>query len=62
MFCAIPPHPQFIFMMWYLVKHRDNFIFYLKLYYTMKCMFDIVFMYSLLILLIDVISVFASLS
>jgi len=22
---AIPPLPQYVFMAWYLVKHRDNF-------------------------------------
>jgi hypothetical protein len=26
---VIPPLPQYIFMAWYLVKHRDNFTFYL---------------------------------
>jgi len=25
----MPPLPQYIFMMWCLVKHRDNFTFYL---------------------------------
>jgi hypothetical protein len=25
---AIPPPPQYAFMAWYLVKHRDNFTFY----------------------------------
>jgi hypothetical protein len=25
---AIPPFPQYIFMAWCLVKHRDNFTFY----------------------------------
>jgi len=24
---AIPPLPQYIFMAWFLVKHRDNFTF-----------------------------------
>jgi hypothetical protein len=24
---------QYVFMAWYLVKHRDNFTFYLYLYY-----------------------------
>jgi hypothetical protein len=24
---AIPPLPQYAFMEWYLVKHRDNFTF-----------------------------------
>jgi hypothetical protein len=24
---AIPPLPQYVFMAWYLVKHRDNFTF-----------------------------------
>jgi hypothetical protein len=28
----IPPLPQYVFMEWYLVKHRDNFTFYLYLY------------------------------
>jgi hypothetical protein len=27
---AITPHPQCIFMEWYLLKHRDNFTFTLK--------------------------------
>jgi hypothetical protein len=27
---AIPPLPQYAFMVWYLVKHRDNFTFYFK--------------------------------
>jgi hypothetical protein len=26
---AIPPLPQYVFMAWCLVKHRDNFTFYL---------------------------------
>jgi hypothetical protein len=26
---AIPPLPQYTFMAWWLVKHRDNFTFYL---------------------------------
>jgi len=25
---AMPPLPQYIFMAWYLVKHRDNFTFF----------------------------------
>jgi hypothetical protein len=25
---AIPPRPLYIFMMWYLVKHTENFTFY----------------------------------
>jgi hypothetical protein len=25
---AIPPFPQYVFMAWCLLKHRDNFIFY----------------------------------
>jgi hypothetical protein len=24
---AIPPYPQYAFMAWFLVKHRDNFNF-----------------------------------
>jgi hypothetical protein len=24
---AIPPLPQYVFMAWFLVKHRDNFAF-----------------------------------
>jgi hypothetical protein len=24
---AIPPLPQYFFMVWYLVEHRDNFTF-----------------------------------
>jgi hypothetical protein len=28
---AIPPLLQYAFMAWYLVKHRDNFIFTLSL-------------------------------
>jgi hypothetical protein len=28
---AIPPLPQYVFMAWCLVKHRDNFNFYLYL-------------------------------
>jgi hypothetical protein len=24
---AIPPLPHYVFMAWYLVKHRDNFAF-----------------------------------
>jgi hypothetical protein len=27
---AIPPLPQYVFMAWCLVKHRDNFTFYDK--------------------------------
>jgi hypothetical protein len=27
---AIPPLPQYVFMAWWLVKHSDNFNFYLK--------------------------------
>jgi hypothetical protein len=27
---AIPPLPQYVFMAWCLVEHRDNFTFYLK--------------------------------
>jgi len=27
MYGAIPPLPQYVFMVWYLVKHRDNFTF-----------------------------------
>jgi hypothetical protein len=26
---AIPPLPQYVFMAWYLAKHRDKFTFYL---------------------------------
>jgi hypothetical protein len=26
---AIPPFPHYVFMAWCLVKHRDNFTFYL---------------------------------
>jgi hypothetical protein len=26
---AIPPLPQYVFMAWCLVKHRENFTFYL---------------------------------
>jgi hypothetical protein len=26
---ALPPLPQYVFMTWCLVKHRDNFTFYL---------------------------------
>jgi hypothetical protein len=26
---AIPPLPQYVFMVWCLAKHRDNFTFYL---------------------------------
>jgi hypothetical protein len=29
---AIPPLPQYIFMVWCLVKHSDNFTFYLLLF------------------------------
>jgi hypothetical protein len=29
---AIPPLPQFVFMAWCLVKHRDNFTFTLTSY------------------------------
>jgi hypothetical protein len=25
---AIPPLPQYVFMAWCLIKHRDNFTFY----------------------------------
>jgi hypothetical protein len=25
---AIPPHPQYAFMAWCLVKHRDSFAFF----------------------------------
>jgi hypothetical protein len=28
---AIPPFPRYVFMAWWLVKHRDNFSFYLYL-------------------------------
>jgi len=28
---AVPPLPQYVFMVWCLVKHRDNFTFYLYL-------------------------------
>jgi hypothetical protein len=27
---AIPPLPLYVFMAWYLVKHRDIFTFYVK--------------------------------
>jgi hypothetical protein len=27
---ATPPLPHYVFMEWYLVKHRDNFIFTLE--------------------------------
>jgi hypothetical protein len=27
MFEGIPPLPQYIFMIWYLVEHRNNFAF-----------------------------------
>jgi hypothetical protein len=27
---AIPPLPQYVFMVWYLVKHRDNCTFYMR--------------------------------
>jgi hypothetical protein len=30
----IPPLPQYVFMVWYLVKHKDNFTFYLYLPYS----------------------------
>jgi hypothetical protein len=29
---VIPPLPQYVFMAWRLVEHRDNFTFYLYLY------------------------------
>jgi hypothetical protein len=29
---TISPFPQYVFMAWCLVKHRDNFTFYLKKY------------------------------
>jgi hypothetical protein len=29
---AIPPLSQYVFMLWCLAKHRDNFTFYLYLY------------------------------
>jgi hypothetical protein len=29
---AMPPLPQYAFMVWYLVKHRENFTFYLLNY------------------------------
>jgi hypothetical protein len=28
---AIPPLPEYVFMAWCIVKHRDNFTFYLYL-------------------------------
>jgi hypothetical protein len=28
---SIPPFPQYVFMAWYLVKHRESFTFYLSL-------------------------------
>jgi hypothetical protein len=27
---AIPPLPQYVFMAWCLVQHRDNFTFYFR--------------------------------
>jgi hypothetical protein len=27
---AIPPLPQYVFMAWCLVEHRDNFAFYMR--------------------------------
>jgi hypothetical protein len=30
---AIPPLPQYFFRAWCLVKHRDNFTFYLFIYF-----------------------------
>jgi hypothetical protein len=30
---AIPPLPQYVFMAWCLVKHRDNFTFLLYFYF-----------------------------
>jgi hypothetical protein len=29
---SVPPLPQYVFMAWCLVKHRDNFTFYLTFY------------------------------
>jgi hypothetical protein len=29
---AIPPLPEYVLMAWCLVKHRDNFTFYLYLF------------------------------
>jgi hypothetical protein len=31
---AIPPLPQYAFMAWRLVKHRDNFAFFVNIHYT----------------------------
>jgi hypothetical protein len=31
---AIPPLPQYVFVEWCLVKHRDNFTFYLPNFRT----------------------------
>jgi hypothetical protein len=31
---AIPPLPQYVFMAWCLVKHRDNFTFHLNVITT----------------------------
>jgi len=36
---AIPPLPQYTFMVWCLVKHRDNFNFYI--YYYTKNIIDL---------------------
>jgi len=29
---SIPPFPQYVFMVWCLVKHRDNFTFNFTVY------------------------------
>jgi len=40
---AIPLHPHYAFIAWCLVKHRNNFAFYLYLYHvSKKCLRNLV--------------------
>jgi hypothetical protein len=45
--CSYTSSPPYVFMMWSLVKHRDNFTFTLKFYYPSQQM---LFMKKLLLL------------
>jgi hypothetical protein len=38
---SIPPFPQYVFIAWYLVKHKDSLTFYQSFWYIQDYIFDI---------------------
>jgi hypothetical protein len=42
---AIPPLPQYVFMVWCLVKHRDNFTFTFGKTFLEECVSEFLFIH-----------------